>query len=726
MDQSAQERKGHRGTRQFYRVGQAILFALAASGLSLFLYYLHPAILDDFDKRGRDIVFRLRDAPDPPPEIVIVAVDEKSVRQFGRWPWPRAIQAVLIGSLKDMGAGTIALDIIYAHPTHEACRCPEQDEDLIAALQWEGAPVIGGYFFREEKTFETDPAFYDILRENRIRQKLLQPGADLSAIPERSFVESSQPEIAVHFSGMGSFTSFPDADGLVRSAPLLVTYKGEQYPSLSIKALSAYVGMEIGIVADAAGVTSLRLGPITIPTDEKGRLASNFYFRSSAGTVGRDLIPIYSASDVITGELDPELIAGRLVFVGVTEIGIADLVATPVSSAYPGIGIHATAAANILQEYYLYHGLDTVLIDVAAMALVPMLLVIIMSFVHRMGTMTLVFLTLLAALAAFFYWMVTDKGLLVSFVYPLAAVATAYVTFQLYFLLGEQRKSRFLTDAFGSYVAPALVERLLKDPDSLGLAGEKREITVLFSDIRGFTNISETMPPERLVQMLNHYLGEMSQIVLDQHGTLDKYIGDAIMALFNAPLDIPEHPRRAADAALEMMHQLHRTQGEYKKEYGVDLNIGVGLHAGDAIVGNLGSAQRFDYTAIGDTVNLASRLEGATKTYRVDIIVSETVHAELGDAYPCRRLDNIQVKGKQIPIVVFELMTEPDQALAERFETALSLYLGRQFADALSTFNGILADGPDGPSGLYVARCQEFMKHPPGPDWDGVYVATGK
>lgn len=698
-------------------------FAVGATLLSLLTYWYHPQWLEVFDQRGRDVVFRMRAPPVAPGDIAVVEVDERSIREYGRWPWPRPVQARLIQALKDAGVAVIALDIVYAQPLHEDCPCPDERGDaLIAALASPGAPVVGGYFFRNERSDEPDPRSIELLEQARFRARLIAPGGHLDSVPDYRHVETNLPEISAALSGLGAFNRSTDADGLVRSAPLVLGFRGQQYPALSLIALATYTGENYGLAAGTEGLTTVRLGDRLIPVDPQGRMAINFYG-------AQDDIQAYSARDILAGTVPLENLRGRLVFVGVTEVAIGDLVPTPVDNIFPGVRIHATAAANILQGEHLYRNFDTVLYDVSMIALIPLLMVIVAAQLRRLWQMGLAFAAFGALLFSVFYWFVARQNHLVSLVYPLAAVALAFLSFQVYYILTSQRTTRFLTNAFSSYVAPALVERLLRQPDSLGLSGEKREITVLFSDIRNFTTISERMAPEQLAEMLNQFLGEMTEIILEQSGTLDKYIGDAIMAIFNAPLNIDLHARKGADSALRMIEACNMLAPLFRQAYDVELRIGVGVNTGTAIVGNLGSERRFDYTAIGDTVNLASRLESITKLYGVDIIISDAVRDELGDTYCVRKLDLLRVKGKQAPVMIHQLMVDNDtnRNLSAKFESALDLYFAGSFEEASERFGSILEEFPDdSPATLFAQRSEKFIEEPPVAGWGGVYTAAEK
>ena len=695
------------------------MFAMAAAVLSLLIYWYRPALLERFDLLGRDLVFKLREAPPPPADVVVVAVDEKSIKQYGRWPWSRQVQARLIDALKRQGVAVIALDIIYLRPQDAA-----QDLALARALSEPGAPVVGGYFFRDEQTVPGSAAAIEYLKESRIR--VIQEAPDTR--PERvlsfPFVETNQSDLAPAFSGLGFFNYIPDPDGLIRDAPLVLGYDGDFYPSLPLAALARYLKAPIELRLSVDGAEGVFLGSRSVPLDGLGRMAVSFYN-------GAQRIPFLSASDVLDRATAPDALRGRLVFVGVTELGIADVRPTPVDPSFPGVGVHATVASNILQGFYLHRDSRTVLVDAALMALIPFLMVALMSRLGRVAWMIAAFVATLAGVWLAYYEIVTSTGLLISLTYPVIAASVGYFTFQTYQILVTQRQSRYLRQAFSTYVAPALVERLIKNPDALALTGEKRVISVLFSDIRGFTTLSEYLPAEVLVPVLNRYLGPMTDIVMGENGTLDKYIGDAVMALYNAPLDVPDHAARAARSAIRMLHELERLNEDFTKDLGLRLEIGIGIHTGEAVVGNMGSATRFDYTAIGDTVNLASRLEGRTKAYGVGIIVSESTRGALDGEFRVRRLDRVRVKGKQEPVAIYQLLAEPEDAdipeWVGRFEAGLESYFAGAFGEALEVFEALLADYPeDAPTQVFIDRCREFLRQPADPDWGGVYLATEK
>jgi adenylate cyclase len=705
------------GLRQLSWHALARFFALSASAASLGLYALHPALLERIDALARDLVFVLRPAPAPSQQVVIVAIDEAAAKEFGHWPWPRSLQGELIASIKDLGAATIALDIVYVNP-----QSSEQDAALAEGLAAPGARVIGGYFFRGQQSSPPASAALDLVQASRIKVVSAGHQGNTRRVREFPFVEVNHADLAERFESFGFFNYLPDADGVLRSAAMVLRYRDKLYPSLSLKALSHYLGIKPVVKLDNQGVADLQLGDRHIPVDREGKLALNFYRWDRP-------IPIVSAAAILNSRVAADAVKGRMVFVGVAEACAADLVPTPVDDRFPRVATHATAAGNVLQDFHLYHDIRTTFADVALIGVTPLLMVSLLAYIRSVFGRLVVLAAIGGGVSLFFYTAI-QQGFLISLVYPMLSVGLGFLLYQAYFMAVVQRQVRFLRTAFSSYVSPALVHQLISHPDALTLKGERRNVSVLFSDIRRFTTISETIPPERLVPILNLYLGPMTEIVMEEYGTLDKYIGDAVMALYNAPLDVPDHPVRAAHSALRMLEKLAELNVQFLKSFDLTLNIGIGIHTGVASVGNMGSAQRFDYTAIGDTVNLASRLEGRTKVYGVNIVISESTRAGLDDSFCCRRLDRIQVKGKSKPVQIYELLPRCDKSsrdLARRFDTALSLYFAADFEQARTLFAGILVDFPaDGPAEIFVQRCEQYLRNPPGAGWQGVYVAKNK
>jgi len=701
-------------------------FALAAAAIGSALYYWSPKFLEAIDLRGRDTIFQLRPPAAPSLEIAIIAVDEASVKNLGRWPWPRELQARLLREAKLAGAKVLALDIAYPHP-----ESPRADRKLREAVAAGDTPVILGYFFRrDEDEYEYPDAgthtLAQLASDRLATQGFIKHKKDGGVIKYKD-AEVSLPAIRAAAAGAGFLNSLVDDDGLIRKMSLIARLGDDLYPSLPLRALSLYLEEPIGVKKDWRGyIDAILLGDRVIPTDASGMLTLNFYGEGKS-------IPTYSAVDVLERRLPPDALKDRLVYLGVTELGISDVRATPVDSYFPGVEFHGVVSSNILQERYLIRDWRTTLIDLALIVGAPLLLIYLLALTRKIMLGLAIMATLVGLVVATFYGLFTVYGYQIGFSYPIVSLLLAYLSAEAYRNLVMEKHSRFLQRAFSTYLSPLLVAEITRDPDKLKLGGEKRVITILFSDVRGFTTLSEQLTPEQLVTLLNRYLGPMSDIVLSEKGTLDKYIGDAIMAIYNAPVDVPDHATRACASALRMLDELAVLNTALRGEVGLEIDIGVGLHTGEAVVGNMGTALRFDYTAIGDAVNLASRLEGQNKTYGTHILVSDETRAAAGEGFLYRPIDLLRVKGKQRPVTIHELVALSDRAAPDQrqltadFAAAVDLYRAARFAEAARLFEALTQRFPDDtPSKIYLNRCRQYLAAPPETGWDGVYTATSK
>ncbi len=685
-----------------------LAIATVASLLALFLYRSANPVIQQIDLRLKDVRFRLRGPIKPDPHVVVIAIDNKSIKEIGRWPWSREVTGQLVKSLKNYGVSVIALDMVFAEP-----QAPKPDRFLADSIKTSGN-VIMGYFFRGDLQATSS----DLIEQHAsARVKMtLEPGVTSIPVPGFPYFDASIAEIGRGGADHGFFNLIPDDDGLYRNAPLLMLYDGDLHASLSVKALSLYYGVKPEVQVSTFGIRTLSLGDLLLPVSVDGGLPLNYY--GPAGSF------VYvSAVDVIRKRIDPEILRNSLSFIGATEIGIADIRATPFDPALPGVEIHATVAANALEYRFLLHDNRIIVFELLAIILLPFMLAFFLR--RASGTLfgllsfSLLFVLYAGVNFALFKYLLWDM----SIVFPLAPLLISYTASEAYRNLVIERRGRYLKMAFGSYVSPELVEEIVNNPDRLKLGGEKREVTILFSDIRSFTTLSESLQPEELVKLLNDYLSPMTRIVLEERGTLDKYIGDAVMAIFNAPLDVSDHPEHACRSAFKMIEKLAELNQKFSSAALPVIDIGIGINTGVAIVGNMGADIRFDYTAIGDNVNLASRLEGLNKYYGTHILVSAATKERSGGSFVFREVDLVRVKGKNEPVAVYELMT-CNQQIASRFEEALALYRKNSFVEAMVIFAGLSES--DNLSLLYHDRCKEFLSNPPPEGWDGVYSATFK
>lgn len=688
------------------------LLALTSSLVIFCIDFASVPFIHNVELKMKDLRLLLRGPLTPPSQVVIVAIDHKSVKEIGRWPWSREITGDLIKGMSDYGVKVTALDMVFSEPQSSA-----SDRALAESIALSGN-VVAGHFFREEM-HPTDPEVLAQVHSSRIRQLQIDSGVTSVPFIEYADLDANIASIGEEALAYGFFNVMQDSDGLFRRLPLLMLYKGDVYPSIVLQALQQYSHESADISIGSSGVGAIKLGKYSIPSSREGELSVNFY-----GPGGS--IKTYSAVDIIKKRLPPNALQGKLAFTGITEMGIYDVRPTPFDPILPGVEILATAAANTLEQRFIIHNNSTIIMERVTLLLLPLVLALLLGLAPN-ATMGFIAGSGVSAIYLAINYLMFSRFLLdLSPFSPLMSLGFTTVGSEIYRSLVVDRKGRYMKKAFSNYVSADLVAQILKDPDSLKLGGEKREISILFSDIRGFTTLSEKLSPEDLVQILNDYLNPMTLIVLEEKGTLDKYIGDAIMAIYNAPLDVAGHAEHACRSALKMMLKLKELNQSFIERGIQAIDIGIGINTGDAVVGNMGAAMRFDYTAIGDNVNLASRLEGLNKIYGTHIIVSEYTRQSAGSDLPFREIDLVTVKGKRHPVPIYELMIDDDGEVRSAFADALSLYRNREFAAALQMFVDLCATRKDPVSGLFVERCREFIAAPPPEEWDGVYVAKTK
>lgn len=689
-----------------------VLLAAISSGLVFCVEYASLPFVHNVDLKMKDLRLLLRGPVKPPSSVVIVAIDNKSVKEIGRWPWSREIIGDLIKGMAEYGAWVSALDVVFSEPQNVA-----SDNALAESIALSGN-VIAGHFFRNEQQ-PIDPDVLAQVQSSKILQLHIDPGVTSVPLIEYANMDANIAAIGQGALAYGFFNVIADSDGLFRQLPLLMLYKGDVYPSLVLQALQHYTHDTAHVSVGNSGVRAIKVGTFVIPCNQEGVLAVNYY--GPGGT-----IKTYSAVDIIKKRLLPNELQGKIAFAGFTEMGIYDVRPTPFDPVLPGVEIHATVAANTLEQRFLIHNNSTRAAERTLLAVLPLVLAVLLGLAPSASLGFFAGVGLSALYLVTNYLLFTHYRLDLSLLPPLMALGLTTVSSEIYRSLVVDRKGRYMKKAFSNYVSADLVARIMKNPDSLKLGGEKREISILFSDIRGFTSISEKLSPEDLVQVLNEYLNPMTQIVLEEKGTLDKYIGDAVMAIYNAPLDVAGHAGHACRSAVKMMEKLGELNSSFVQRGIQTIDIGIGINTGDAVVGNMGAAMRFDYTAIGDNVNLASRLEGLNKMYGTHIIVSESTMLQAGNAFPFREIDLVAVKGKQLPVPIYELMVVDDGDLRTEFREALRLYKNSDFTRALQMFERLYSRHNDGVSTLYIERCHDFIASPPPVNWDGVFVAKSK
>ena len=537
--------------------------------------------------------------------------------------------------------------------------------------------------------------------------------------------------------GRGLFTIKPERDGIVRRVPMIMQAQGQTMPSLTFEMLRVATGSgTILIKAEKAGITSIGIKGVQIPTDHNGQLWVH-YARNDASLY----VP---AINVLEKNVAPDMIAGKLVLIGTSAVGLNDIKTTPVSRAMPGVEIHAQVLESALTGDVISTPIYGIVVEFATALLFGLLVI---AFAPLFGPVTLValgaaFASVLIGTSVYFY---AQHRLLIDFTYPLMSTTAIYLTLIFSSFVREQAQRRQIRSAFGQYLSPALVEQLAQSPEKLVLGGEEREMTIMFSDMRGFTSISETYKndPQGLTALMNRFLTPLTNAILNRKGTIDKYMGDAIMAFWNAPLDDKDHELNACEAALDMLErvdELNQAREQEAKEEGrpfIPLNVGIGLNTGTCVVGNMGSDQRFDYSVFGDSVNLASRLEGQSKEYGFPIIVGSRTALAVKERFAILELDFIMVKGKKEPEVIYAIAGREDTAQSGRFQRLrnltiemLACYRGRDWEGALAAIErGRKTDEANSLEllyRLYEARIRGYLENPPPQNWNGAFALLTK
>ncbi len=634
-----------------------------------------------FETSSARITDRLFLPQSPDPSVVIVAIDDASILQIGRWPWPRRVHADLIQVLTEAGAKVIAYDVNFPESSD-----PENDAALAASIRSAQNVVLP------------------------VELQLHMKGGVTTYDPEHRL--ASQADILSAARAVGHSNTPPDSDGVLRRIPLA--------PSSA----SADRSVVYSFAAEAMRVAGLSEQVERAALDPDQRLVVHF-----SGPPFRTF-PTLSAVDVLRHRVSLERLRGATVFVGSTAADLHDVLLVPTSHGLlmPGVEIHASAYDTLASGRFLRHVPRLLAVPFLILCALLVTLLVMRSSI-RVSLLVSFVLWIGACLGVFFLF---DQGWIADLLWPTLTIIFTYAAVTIERRITADRERRELKIAFSRYVSPAVVDALIQDPKRLRLGGERRRMSVLFSDIRGFTTISEGLDPEGLVQMLNIYLHQMTEIVFTHQGVLDKYIGDAVMAFWNAPLDQLNHARDAVETAIEMRDTLVRMNQD--KAFGErELHIGLGINTGDMVVGNVGGEARFDYTVIGDNVNLASRLEGLTKEYGVGIIITEETRKDCSKDILTRRLDKVAVKGKKEPVMIYEAMCRMVEApedlrdLATQYERALEFYFARDFVAARDLCEKILeTHHMDDPTTVLRNRAIHFIESPPPATWDGTWVYTKK
>ncbi|MCP4329148.1 MAG: adenylate/guanylate cyclase domain-containing protein [Alphaproteobacteria bacterium] len=686
--------------------------------------------------------------------IVIVDIDESSLAEIGQWPWPRPVIAQIVRQLAVNGAVVIGFDVVFPEPDRVS---PPILADQIVGISDEIRQQL-------RRLPDNDNVFAEIVAATRT--VMAQAGSlNADALTDRpppkktavaeiggdprlylfnhDGITRNVPALEDAAHGLGMITILPERDGITRRIPLALNVGGTVVPSLGVEMLRLATGQStIGIriekaeYSDKPGISSVVVGGVPIPTDRFGQVWIRF---SNAMSV-----PYIPAKDILDGSVDPALIAGKFVLIGTSAAGLLDIKTTPVAKSMPGVEVHAHFLANVLTQNLLSRPDYLNAVEYMAMILAALMILILIPRLSAVATL-LFGAAVMFTLAGVSWYLYVDQGVLFD------VTATAVATFAIYGVLTyvkyvrEEADKKMVRRTFSQYLAPAVVDRLAQNPDQVKLGGENRDMTILFSDIRGFTSIAEHTNAEELTVLINRILTPMTEAILEHGGTVDKYIGDCVMAFWNAPIDDADHQRHACLAALDMMRRvtelnasLQEESAESEGRAAPEIRIGVGLNSGVCCVGNIGSDQRFDYSVLGDAVNLSSRLEGQTSFYGAPIVVGESTASGAADL-ALIHIDRIKVKGRQQPVRIFALVG--DQALAEqpdfqRFIADHDAFMEAYFEQHWDVASDLLPKCRAQSAGLdlsmdafydlFAERIDSFRAEPPGESWDGAFVATKK
>ena len=724
----------------------------------IFLYLIEIPFLELMELKTIDLRYISRGSSRFESDVVLAVIDEESIDKEGKWIWPRFKMANLVKKLSQAGARVISFDVGFLEPDEKSVvrtieeieknltgldvkgraylqelkRDSDNDRLLADAIAQSKAKVVLGYFFQMEKLHsgDVDPEIIKVQRKNiqssRYEQvKFRSKKAMEVPIIEAQVANANITEISQATPYSGFFNMFPDRDGVVRWMPAVVDYQGEMYTPLSLMTLSAFKDVRPLVVVAEYGIEKIQFDDRVVPTDELGRIMINY--RGDAKSFKH-----FPVTDILNDRVPESELKGKAVIVGATAIGLYDMRVTPFTNVFPGVEIHANIVDSVLRGEFLYHPAWAAVFDILAIVLTGFLLGVILP---RAGA----FIGLLTVSLLFFghiffcQYLFSKQGWVLNLVYPLLVILSVYIGITVYKYLSESRQKRFIRSAFSTYLAPTVVQQLIDSPENLELGGEEREITAFFSDVQGFTSISEKLTPQELVELLNEFLTEMTNIILKHEGTVDKFEGDAIIAFYGAPNALENQAETACLTCVDMQKRLGELREKWHQEGKPELKMRIGMSTGPAVVGNMGSRNRMDYTMMGDTVNTAARLEGVNKIYGIYTLVCETTFKKARQRVWGREIDAINVVGKAQPVAVYQILgyaedvDETGLKMTGLYAEGLHLYRQQNWDAAMDKFDAALEIAPDdGPSKAMRDRCASYKITPPSPDWNGSYTMKTK
>lgn len=679
----------------------------------------------------------------PTSPVAIVDIDDKSLQAEGRWPWPRSKLAELTSRLQEEGAVVVAMDMMF----------PEKENDIADLIAQElekrklNIPAVDAAIKQIQPEFDNDAKFANsLLQKDIVLGMTFLPRPDTSGLLPPPIMTLTTPEekslgiinsegylsnISVIQSAgknAGFINVYADPDGVIRRVPVIMRYQDGIYPSLAFAAVKLYLLSNMKLITaqynKSLQLEGIQLGDHIIPTDAQGQMLIPFRGRSYS-------FPYYSAVDVFQKKLPNNALAGKIVFLGTSATGLGDIRATAVQSAFPGVEIQATIADGILENHFSYRPAWTAGAEIFITVCLGIILIFLFPY---LGPRSLLILATVIPILLMYAnsWLWEKTGLIIFVLIPILLTLLLAAMNTVYGYLFESRRRERLKEMFGQYVPSKHIDNMLKESGNFGLLGDDREMTVLFADIRNFTSISEPMSATELKDMLNQFFTPMTEIIFNFQGTIDKYIGDLIMAFWGAPMTDKLHAEHALGAALDMQVAVDKLKPIFKERGWAEVNIGIGLNSGVMSVGDMGSQFRRNYTVLGDAVNLGSRVESLTKYYGVKIMTTENTIKDQ-TKYIFRILDRVKVKGKKLGVAIYEVVAREAEASEElkeeikKSDRAANLYFDQKWDEAEKLFNELHKANPDVKIyKLYLERIAAFKEAPPPAEWDGVYVHATK
>ena len=723
--------------------------------VSVFNIY-YPSAVKSFDNKLKDYMFIYRGIEKDSQSIVIIDIDEESLKELGQWPWPRNKIAQILENLTASGVGVIGFDIVFAEVDQssphkvlkdfniKAVNIPNYD-DIFNTVVSQTPTVLGYQFELEDKKFIKKE---DLNIPALIIEKNKNVGQDMLINAKGTILNHPTLQDSAYTSGF--FNNIPDDNGIVRSVPMVIRYDDQLFPSLALEIIRVSSGInKVFVNYSELGVENIQIGDFIIPTDRHGRLVINY--RGPTKT-----FKYISAIDIYNGLFDTTDIEGKVAIIGTSAAGLNDLRAIPFESVYPGVEVHANAIDNILTGDFLSRPNWVDGANLIVIFLIAILATILVTFTpfwfNPIVLFSFIGMILFASFQTLFHY-----GIIVNTILPLMTVILSILVATFLDYMFEVKNEAIIKKKFASKVSKDVMESLLENPESNVFSANSKEITVFFSDVRGFTNISEAMPSAQvLIEFMNEYMDPMTDIIIKEEGTVDKFIGDAIMAYWNAPGDVKNHADKALIATLNQLHAIKKLNEKLRNDprfkdvvkmsdnQGIPIiDIGVGLNTGVAIAGEMGSSQRSDYTVMGDPINLGARLESLCKYYGSKCNISEFTKHQLTGDYIYRSLDLVLVKGKSKPVQIWQVIDydnidnseklfsvtreELDDELAT-YHRALDMYQGAFFKDALIVFKSLDVNSDktnDKIYKIYIERCEYYIEFPP-ENFNGVFVHTTK